>query len=159
MAVYSAPFSAIAVTAAQDLWEIVAPSDSLVAIREIRFGQYTDFGDAAAEILGVTMTRGHTTSGSGGSTITPVNFRAETGAASATTTVERNNTTQAATSGTVIFADAWNIQAPYLLIPAEDDQRFIIKASQRFVISITAPADSITMNGTVIFEELGQFPA
>ena len=156
MPVFVAPFSAISVSAAQDLWEIVAPSGSRVAIREVRFGQYSDAGDAEAELLGVTMTRGYTVSGSGGGTITPANVDGHTGGLASTTTVERNNTTQASTSGTTVFADVWNVQVPYLFIPPEKDQRFVIEASARFVISITAPADAITMNGTVVFEELGQ---
>jgi hypothetical protein len=155
MAVYTAPFSAIAVSAAQDLWELNTHASSRVRIREIRFGQYSDAGAAEAEILGVTMTRGYTSSGSGGSTITPVNVSGLTGALSAVTTVERNNTTQASTSGTQVFADAWNVQAPFLYLPAEDDQRFVIEVSTRFVVSITAPADGITLNGTITFEEIG----
>lgn len=158
MAIYYAPFSAVAVAAAQDLWEIVAPSDSFVIIREVRFGQYTDFGDAAAEILAVTMTKGYTTSGSGGGTITPVNRSPVTGALASTTTVERNNTTQANTAGTTVFADTWNVQTPYLYLP-DRDCAFAINPGQRFVVSISAPADSITMNGVLTFEEIGQSPA
>jgi hypothetical protein len=153
--IYTAPFSAIAVSAAQDLWELNVHASTRVRLREVRFGQYSDAGDAAAEILGVTFVRGYTVSGSGGSTITPVNVSGHTGGLSAVTTVERNNTTQANTSGTVIFADAWNVQAPYLWLPAENDMRFVFEASTRFVVALTAPADAITMNGTLTFEEFG----
>jgi hypothetical protein len=155
MPVFTAPFKAIAVSAAQDLWELNTHASSRVRLREIRFGQYTDFGDAAAEILSVVFTRGYTVSGSGGSTITPLNVSGHTGALSAVTTIERNNTTVANTSGTDIFADTWNIQAPYLWMPPEDDMRFVFEVSTRFVVTITAPADSITMNGTLTFEEFG----
>lgn len=155
MAVYTAVFSAVAVTAAQDLFEVVAPADSRVVIREVRFGQYSDAGDAAAELLGVTMNRGHTVSGSGGASVTPRNVSGHTGALTAGSTVERNNTTQANTNGVNVFADAWNVQAPFLFIPPEFDQRFVLEAGQRFVVSITAPADSLTMNGTIVFEEAG----
>lgn len=155
MAIFHAPFSAVAVTAAQDVFEIVASATSRVVIREVRLGQYSDAGDAAAELLAVTMTRGFTTSGSGGGTITPVNVSGTAGAASAGSTVERNNTTQASTSGTLIYADAWNVQAPFLWLPSQGDQVFLLEAGQRFVVSITAPADSLTMNGTLVFEEIG----
>lgn len=158
MAIFYAPFSAVAVSAAQDLWEIVPPADSFVLIREIRFGQYTDFGDAAAEILSVTAYKGYTSSGSGGGTITPVNRSPVTGAYVSTTTVERNNTTQASTSGTLIFADAWNIQTPFLYLP-EREYAIAINPGQRFVVSVSAPADSITMNGVLTFEEIGHSPA
>jgi hypothetical protein len=156
-AVYTAPFSAIAVSAAQDVWELLSHTSSMVRIREIRFGQYSDAGDGAAELVGVTFLTGATVSGSGGSTITPLNVQRWTGASTATTVVERNNTTPA-TGGTVVWADAWNIQAPFLYLPADDDDRFIIPKSTRFVVNITSPADAVTMSGTIVFEEIGQMP-
>jgi hypothetical protein len=156
LSVFSATFSAVAVSAAQDLFEIVAPADSRIAIREIRIGQYSDFGDAAAEILGLTVIKGFTTSGAAGSTATAVNRQGHTGAAASTSTVEINNTTLAQDgTGVTVLADAWNIQTPYLYIP-DVDERIVIPVSGRVVIRITAPADSLTMNGTVLFEQLGQ---
>ncbi len=43
--VYTAAFSAVAISAAQDLFEIVAPPDARVRLLEIDIGQYSDFGD------------------------------------------------------------------------------------------------------------------
>jgi hypothetical protein len=152
MAIFTATFSAVAVTAAQDVFEIVAPSNARVRIHEITLGQYSDFGDAAAEILSVTILRGHTTSGSGGSSVTPSNMSGTSGASSATATVEANNTT-VATGGSpaTLRAESWNIQVPWLHI---GDSNFILETSQRLVIRITVPADSLTMNGTLVFEEI-----
>lgn len=155
MATYTAAFSAIAVSGAQDLWEILTTVNTRAFIKEVRFGQYSDAGDAAAELLGVTFKTGDTVSGSGGSTITPTNVRRDTGGATAESTVERNNTTQA-TGGTVVFADAWNTQAPFLYIPPDEESKIIVEKATRFVVTLTAPADAITMNGTITFEELGQ---
>lgn len=157
MAIYYAPFSAISVSAAQDLWEVVAPSNSYVRLKEVRFGQYSDAGDAEAEILSVTFVRGDTVSGSGGSTITPVPVWPGPTQPTAGTTVERNNTTVANTSGAVIWADAWNVQTPFLYLP-EADAAIVIKPSQRLCVRITAPGDAITMNGVLTFEEIGKSP-
>ena len=44
---YACTFDGIACQAAQDLFEIVAPATSNVVLREIKLGQYTDFGDMA----------------------------------------------------------------------------------------------------------------
>ena len=60
---YTAQFSAVAVSAAQDLFEIVAPSDAIVKIHNIRLGQTSDVGDAAEEILLIKLNSGATTSG------------------------------------------------------------------------------------------------
>src|SRR3990167_9808586 len=51
--IFTATVNAVVVSAAQDVFEIVAPQGKRVKIREIVLGQYTDFGDAAAEILSV----------------------------------------------------------------------------------------------------------
>lgn len=155
MAIFSAPFSAVAVSAAQDVWEIVAHANTRVAIREIRLGQYSDFGDAQAEILSVTIITGFTTTGSGGAAVTPVNLSRRTGGLSAVSTVARNNTTVAQDgTGTVVLADVFNVAAGWWYYPPEEE-RIIMEKSQRLVVRITAPADALTMNGTIIFEELG----
>jgi hypothetical protein len=155
MGIFTATFSAVAVTAAQDVFEIVAPAaPSRVAIREIRLGQYTDFGDAAAEILSITIISGFTTSGSvGGTAPTPANVKRWSGAATAGSVVEINNTTLAQNgTGVVLVADAFNVQAGWWYYPPEDE-RIILDGGQRLVVRITAPADSVTMNGTLVFEE------
>lgn len=155
MAIYSASFTAVAVSAAQDVFEIVAPSNSRVFIREIRLAQYSDFGDAQAEILSVLVKRGATVTGSGGSAVTPVNLAGHTGAATAASTVAANNTTPAGT-GTIVtlISDAWNVSAGWFYTPKRSEA-ISLKKSQRLVVSITAPADAITLNGTLIFEEAG----
>jgi len=153
--IYVATFAAVAVTAAQDVFEIVAPANSRVAIREIRLGQYSDPGDAQAEMLSVQIIRGYTVSGSGGSTATPVNVAGHSGALASTVTVEINNTTVANTgTGVVLCADSFNVMGGWRFYPVPEE-RPIITNSARLVVRITAPADSLTMNGTIVFEELG----
>ncbi len=69
---YSVIFSAVAVTAAQDLFEISPADDKPVEIVAIEIGQKTsDSGDAADELLQLSIIRGFTASGSGGSAPTP----------------------------------------------------------------------------------------
>ena len=85
MAFYSAIVSGIAVLAAQDVFEIVAGPATRVRLREIRLGQISDFGDAAAEGLAVELIRGFTTAGAGGASVTPVNLSGHAGAPAAIT--------------------------------------------------------------------------
>jgi hypothetical protein len=148
--VFAASFAAVAVSAAQDVFELVAATAMVVNLREVRLGQYSDFGDAAAEILSVQIIKGYTVSGSGGSTPTPGDIVA---AAVAGATVEANNTTVANT-GTVkiLVADAFNVQAGWWYRPPADE-RIRLAAGERLVVRITAPADALTMNGTLVFDE------
>jgi hypothetical protein len=74
--------------------------------------------------------------------------------------VRANDTTQAS-GGTpkTVLADVWNIAAGFWYYPPEEE-RIILALSQRLVVSLAgAPVDSITVNGTLVFEEIGQFPA
>jgi hypothetical protein len=159
MAIYTAAFSAVAVAAAQDVFELVAPEDSQVALRAVRLGQYSDAADAQAEMLSVTLVRGHTTSGAGGAAVTPANLRPEAGAKPGAATVARNNTTLAANGAPVtLIADSWNVQRGWRYCPRADE-RIVLQNGQRLVVRITAPADEVTLNGTITFEELGQIPA
>jgi hypothetical protein len=149
---FVATFSGVAVSAAQDLFEIVAPSTKRVHVYEIVVGQYSDAGDAAAELLGVTVMRGHTTAGTGGTTATPVSTSGSSGAPSASATVLVNNTT-VATGGSpaTVRAETWNIQGPYCY---NSDNHYLLEASQRLVVRITAPSDGLTMSGTLVFDEV-----
>ena len=150
---YTAQFSAVAVSAAQDLFEIVAPSDAIVKIHNIRLGQTSDVGDAAEEILLIKLNSGATTSGSGGGSYTPVPI--ELGDAAFGGTCEINNTTQAA-NGTIVTHHAWpwNVRGPFEII-FEPETRPVLSPSRRCVLTIPAPADALTMMGTITFEEIG----
>lgn len=155
MSIFTATFSAVAVSAAQDVFEIVAPVGGRVAIREIRLGQYSDAGDAEAEMISVRLVRDYTVSGSGGTSVTPNNISGHSGAGAATATVEANNTTVANTGTPLtLIADSYNVQAGWWYYPPEEEQ-IILDVSQRLVVRITAPNDALTMNGTLVFEEVG----
>jgi hypothetical protein len=151
---YAATFGAVAVTAAQDVFEIAAPSTKCVVIHEIVVEQSSDAGDAQAELLRIQAIRGFTTSGSGGgSAVTPTPL--ENGSAAAGSVVETNNTTVATTGTTVtLFDRAFNVQIGFFWQPTPEC-RIVLSPSQRLVVRIPAPADSLTMHGTMVFEEIG----
>jgi hypothetical protein len=151
---YVATFSEIAVTAIQDIFEIVAPSDAVVVIHSIYLGQSTEEGDAQDEMLPLQLTKGYTVSGSGGASVTPTPL--ESGFPAAGSTVERNNTTQANTGTPVeLLADAFNVRAGWQYRPTPEE-RIVLSPSQRLVLELpVAPTDSITLSGSLIFEEIG----
>lgn len=159
---YTASFSNVAVTAAQDLFALLAHSSSRIAICRAEVMQVSDVGDAAAEILAYSFKRGATVAGSGGSAPTPVPVKGHTGARAAVTVARVNDTTQAGT-GTIatVLAGGFHISAGLIYAPkygaeADVDERITVEAGQRIVLSLdTAPADSLTMYGTILFEELG----
>lgn len=152
---YTAEFEAVAVTVAQDFFELQPADDVPVIIHAVYLSQTSDVGDAAEEILRIKIQRGATTVGSGGTDPTPVAL--EPGNPSADTTVQANNTTEA-TSGTVvdIHSDAFNIRTGWQYIPTPEMRPVSTQAEGFLTITLmAAPADSLTMSGTVYFEEIG----
>jgi hypothetical protein len=151
---YRATFSKVAVTAAQDLFEVNAPSDSVVIIHGFKISQSSDVGDAQEEILNLLMKKGATTSGSGGTT--PTASPNQTGTPAYGGTVEANNTTKA-TSGSIITngSDGPNVRIGKDVIFTPED-RIVLSPSERFTLELVdAPADSLTVSGEITFEELG----
>ncbi len=145
--VYSALFSAVGVTAAQDLFEITAPSNGPVVLLGFRLYQTTELGDAMEEVLRVTVGRA-ATSGSGGSAPTAQN-RNPNGAAFGGT-VEANNTARAGTP-TIIEEVGWNVRIPEPLIWTPEDLVIVAPSGIAFIGLEAAPVDSITMHGNLKF--------
>lgn len=149
--VYAAVFEQVAVTAAQDLFELNAPADAAVSVHSVTITQASDAGDAQAEMLPILVHRG-STSGSGGSVVTASPLAVGNPAFGGT--VEANNTTQS-TEGTFLHAEGFNVQVGFFFIPPPED-RPILSPSGRLIVELqSAPADSLTMNGVIVFEEIG----
>lgn len=151
---YTVEFNAVAVTAAQDLFEITPADDKPCEVYGLFVSQYSDAGDAQDELLSLRVIRGFTTSGSGGSAPTPRPLD-RSGAASGFT-AETNNTT-VATTGTTnnLHSDAFNVRAGCQLWLPEGSEWACSQADTTLVVRITAPVDSLTMNGTLYVRELG----
>ncbi len=161
MALYTAVFDRVAVTVVQDLFELTSATDSITIIHAVELSQSTELGDAAEEMLPLIFKRGNvgTTSGTGPTGtqgITPQPL--ESGSSNFGGVVDINNTTRMATgTGTIniLRADTWNVRMPYLWLPTPE-MRPILGPSVRFGVELpVAPADAITMSGTITFEELG----
>lgn len=151
---YSAIFSAVAVSIQQDFFEVVAPSTGVVVLHAIFLSQSSEAKDAEEEFLQVAIKSGSTTSGSGGSTPTAIPL--SLGDSAFGGSVEANNTTKASV-GTIVthHKESFNIRAGWAYI-ATPEMRKILSPSARMTVELmTTPADAITMDGTIYFEEIG----
>jgi hypothetical protein len=146
---YSVTLPETAITAAADLFELTAAADKPIRIWGWNIGQDTDVGDAAEEVLQLQLKRG-VTAGSGGSSITPVAMDANGAAASATCA----NRTTAHTSGSILVARSWNIRVPEDFWFLPEVAPVIAADDDPVVLWMSAPADSITVSGSLIFEEV-----
>lgn len=145
---YAAVFEQVSVSAIQDLFEIVAPSDAAVIIHGCYISQSAS---ETSEQLPILVHRA-STSGSAGSTPTPSPL--EVGAPAAGSTVEANNTTQG-TEGTFIHAEGFNVLNGWMWMPTPEC-RPVLSPIGRLVVELqVAPAAALTMNGVLLFEEIG----
>lgn len=153
--IYTAQFNAVAITAVQDLFEILGSADSVLRIREVHITQHTDAGDTESEQLMVSIRRvtGSPTAGSGGSTSTPV--ARNPGDPAFGGTVNVNNVTQLSGGTNVVWAlEAFNVMAGLHYMPPEDAMLKIVGASRCVIELEEAPDDSITVDGYVVLEEI-----
>lgn len=152
MAVFTIPF-AYTGNANVDLLEIVAPTATKWIILGFDIGQTSDVGDAAEEILALTIKSGQTTSGSGGSTSTPVPTDCVSAPASGSA-AEQANTTKAS-GGTILTHTThhWNVRAP-LPVVFTQEQQIWLPAGRRATLEIPAATDSLTIAGQMWVQEL-----
>jgi hypothetical protein len=154
--IYYGAFTGISATAAQDFFELLVPSDAVARILEITLTQSTEAGDAQSEQLSVSVIRvtGAPTSGSGGGSITPV--PRESGQAASGATLERNNTTTL-TGGTqtVIHSESFNVMAGLSKTWTPETAPLVSPGNYLVVRANGAPTDSITFDGTIIWDEMG----
>lgn len=151
---YAVTFEGVAVSAQVDFFEITPADDKPVRILGLLLSQSSDVGDAAEEILRLKVIRGHSTSGSGGSAATPVPLSPADTAAGFT--CETNNTT-IASAGTAVdlLADAFNIRSGYAMWWTPETAPVVGQGNVSAVVRLmAAPADALTMSGTLYVEEL-----
>lgn len=151
---YAITFENVAVAAAQDLFEVNPAADRPVEIVACYLSQSTELSDAAEEQLRLSIVRGHSTSGSGGTAATPVPLSPLDVAAGAT--AEVNNTT-IASAGTAVtlHAETFNVRAGWVYVPDAESRPTASDTQGTLVVRLlAAPADSVTMGGTLIIREL-----
>jgi hypothetical protein len=151
--VYTVVISGVASPAAAfDLMELVPAAAKPIRLMRLRISQ-TSEPTTEEEQLALTITRGATVSGSGGTSPTPRPVNSSDGAAGIT--AEVMNTTQAS-GGTpaVLFEDVWNTRQGYDMCFAPDEAIEAVNG-ERLVIQHGAPADSVTLRGTLWVEEQG----
>lgn len=144
------------VAAGIDIFEITAPANTLVYLHEVCITQKTEAGDAEAEMLHFILKRGvSATSGSGGSTATPVPVESGSTPASGITAVEIFNTTPAS-SGTItkLLEECVHTASGFRHVPPPD-RMFSARPAERLILSLGSTiADDIDICGYVVFQEV-----
>lgn len=148
---YSAPLTPAAITTTADLFHITAATDNPVTLLAMQLYQTTELGDAQEEVLSIALARG-VTGGSGGTALTEVHYGDASGSTVTAAVVGLNTTVS--TAGTVLEHIGWNVRVPLLWCPIPE-LRPNVDATQDPIVFrlLAAPADSITIGGTIWWTE------
>lgn len=142
---YAITVAAVSVSAAQDLFSLQAADDHPIEIVGIDLGQTSS---TTQENIGVSIIRGHTSVGSGGTSATPV--PADPGDAAASFTARINDTTVAsAGSAVTLLTSAWNLLAGYAQWWHDPETRPQAGQASLLVVRLTAPAAARTVRATL----------
>lgn len=149
---YVVEFEGVSVSLAQDFFELTPADDRPIEIVSGEIGQYSDMGDAEEEGLRLRIIRGHTTSGSGGSTSTPRPLNPNYGAAGFT--CEINNTTIASAGSAVnMWSVPFNSRIGWFYNPVPEARIVANQASLIVVRLLAAPTDALSMSGSLVIKE------
>lgn len=152
--VYSIPFSGVASAVQVDFFEVVMAATRLGKVLELHLSQSSKVGDAQEEDLLVHIKSGQTTSGSGGSAVTPT--PRELGSPAFAGTAETMNTTKAS-GGTIVTHESvnWNIRVPLERI-FSPEVPVVIPPSGRLTVELAkTPNSSTSFAGFLIVQEFG----
>lgn len=151
---YSVSFTAVNVSAAQDLFQIKGAAGKMLRIRRVSVNLgATTLPSAKGLELRCRFLPATVTDGSGGSTPTPQPLDA--GDAAASFTALANSTTQATTNGTAKVLESTGCH-----VFAGHDYVFpfppVVGPSESFVYELlSSPGETFVLSGTCIVEEIG----
>ena len=144
---YSVSFTDIAVTVAQDFFQIEAVTNDVV-LHAVYISQNSDVADAAAENLTIRIRR---VTDVLTNVTAEVNLDKDNSAALADLNV--NDTTPLTTGAETIHVECWNIAMPWIYLPTPELRPIIPAADCITVNLVSAPNDELTVSGTLYFEE------
>lgn len=157
---YAVVFSAVSVTAQQDLFYIKPAADKPCSIEAVYLGisgVAADAGDAQEELYELDLIRvqATVTASSGGGSFTPNPLDKSDTAAGFTARI--NDTTKATSSGSLLtlHADGWNSRSPYVWMPPPEHRHQVGNAEAWVCRLNSTPTDAVLINGTCIVRELG----
>lgn len=159
MRIWKAPITtATAVTTAVDIFEVVASTNKPLIVLGFDIYNTTDVGDAQEEILELGEVRGvgTITSGSGGGTSTVVATDEGTQSLTAPAVETLNTTRMAVGTGTLRTEQkmGWNVRIPLTYFFPEILRPEIRPGDHWTLAILAAPADSITIGGTLYLGEM-----
>jgi hypothetical protein len=153
--IYRIPLVRTAVSAAVDFADILTAAGHVLWVHEIELNQSTEVGDAQEEMLQIAWRVGNTTAGTGGNSGVTAHPQMVGDSASGLT-IGTFRTTKA-TAGTAISNPIWDwpVRTRFEKIFTPEIQLFLPPGTRGCLELVTAPADVMTIGGTITVEIMG----
>lgn len=156
---YSVVFTAVSVSAQQDLFYVKPAADKICVIEAIYLGTSggtADAGDAQEELFDVELmyVPATVTAPTAGTTVTPSPVAINDSAAGFTAIV--NGTGKATSTGTIVVRhpDGFNNRIPYVYAPPAEHRELVANAAAMVFRLNTTPADAILLSGDLRVREI-----
>ena len=144
---YTVDFSEIAVSAQQDLFQLEGVTIPSI-IHAFYVSQSSDVGDANAAMVSLQIRR-FTDDVTDESLAVPL----DVADAAALNDVAINETTELETGQVILHAEVWNIALPWVWLPPPE-MRIVVPVGDGVALNMNT-TDTLTMDGTMYFEEVG----
>lgn len=144
---FTVQFSEVSVSAQQDLFQIEALITPAI-IHAVMISQSSDVGDASAAAVSLQIRRATDVVTDDLATV-----QLDKGDATQTADVAINETTELVTGSEIIHSEVWNIALPFVWMPPPE-MRIVIPVGDVVVVNMNT-TDTLTMSGTIYFEEVG----
>jgi len=146
---YSVSFTDVAVTTQQDLFQLEAKIVPAILLG-CTISQSSDVGDAEAEGLSILIRKFTDVV-----TNDVAEVKLDAGDSNANSNLAINETIELVTGTETIHSEVWNIALPFVYLPIPE-MRPVIQIDNGVAVNLnTTPTDSITISGTLYFEEMG----
>jgi len=144
---YTVQFSEVAVSAQQDLFQIEALITPAI-IHAVYISQSSDVGDASAAMVSIQLRKA-----TDAVTDDLATVQLDEGDATQTADVAINETTELVTGQLIYHSEVWNIALPWVWLPPPE-MRINVKIGEVLCVNMNT-TDTLTMSGTIYFEETG----
>lgn len=138
-------------TTSCDIWRITAPSTAVVRLHSAFFGQSSDFGDAAAEMLRIQIFR----PGSIGATFLSNQSARSNELGDSSFGGTNSFSSVLSTGNTLLIEETFNIQAGWYYTPTPEERITVSPGGKLSIALPAAPADGLTTSFRATFEEIG----
>lgn len=151
---YSVAFENTSSTVQSQFFELTPASNKPITLLGCVITQNSDAQDANEKLLRVGIWRGTTSTGAGGTSVTP-KLLGTTGAAAGFTANVMSSAVGSTSSAEIVHAETFNARAGWFYYPPPE-LRFDCSTGQyRFVIRLeAAPADQVNFAGTAYVAEI-----